>query len=55
MIDEDSKREEAAISDKRIKDLEMQEFARARDTIVTNYFLHSKTIMKPWIQSGASQ
>lgn len=54
-IDNDSKREEAAILDERIKNLEMQRFARARDTVAMDFFLYDETITKLWINMNKEE
>lgn len=54
-LDKDSRRENAAILDEKIKDLEMLRFAQARDTVATNIYLMSETIMKPWINLNKEQ
>lgn len=54
-LDKNSKRKEAAILDKRIKNLEMLCFARAWDTVATSFFLYSKTVTKPWININKEQ
>lgn len=46
-LGEDLRREEAAILDERIKNLEMLRFARARDTVATSFFLYGETVTKP--------
>lgn len=54
-INKNSKREEAAILNKRIKDLETQHFTRVRDTVATSFFLYGETVTNKQRTQGKGQ